>query len=87
MSLTQYRRFLPDQPLLAELAAWVAEYVGMELDWDTNLVLKQEEVPPASLDGGCRLGFDTWLGKPSEDAKDLLLDRHHVVTQPLTTPN
>ncbi|KIQ00944.1 MULTISPECIES: type VI secretion system baseplate subunit TssG [Pseudomonas] len=87
LSLAQYRRLLPDQPLLAELAAWVAEYVGEELDWDTNLVLKQEEVPQANLAGDYRLGFDTWLGTPDQDAKDLLLARQHVVSQPLHTPN
>ncbi len=73
LSLDQYRRFLPGGKLFLELQAWVREYLGDELDWDANLVLKQPEVPTASLTGECRLGFDMWLDPPREDAADLLL--------------
>nr|WP_277589077.1 type VI secretion system baseplate subunit TssG [Pseudomonas chlororaphis] len=78
LSLEQYRRLLPGQESFGELAAWVAEYQGEELDWEVNLLLRHQEVPHIDLDGQTRLGFDTWLGSPSTDAGDLLLAREYA---------
>ncbi|MGI4837126.1 MAG: type VI secretion system baseplate subunit TssG [Janthinobacterium lividum] len=78
LSLERYMALLPRGELFAELAAWVREYQGDELDWDLNLVLEQAQVPAASLDGSGRLGFNTWLGAPTADAADLLLSRHYA---------
>jgi type VI secretion system protein ImpH len=69
---------LPGSQPFNELVAWVAEYLGHELDWDLNLVLKQPEVPALQLNRQFRLGFNTWLGKPEKDAKDLILARHYA---------
>ncbi|WP_049342353.1 type VI secretion system baseplate subunit TssG, partial [Pseudomonas aeruginosa] len=82
LDLDQYQRFLPDGDHFVELAAWVAEYLGEELDWDVNLVLQRHEVPPLGLQGGGRLGFNTWLGDPGQDARDLLLARQYATARP-----
>jgi type VI secretion system protein ImpH len=50
-------------------------YVGDELEWELNLVLKQSEVPPIALGGALRLGWTTWLPESTRagDADDLIL--------------
>jgi len=79
MSFEQFRAFLPDRTrgeaafLLAHL---VRLYVGPELDFDLQLVLKAAEVPRCRLPVGDAegpvLGWDCWLaGAPLEaDADD-----------------
>lgn len=74
----QYLALLPGGQAFTDLVAWVAEYLGHELDWDLNLVLKQPQVPALQLNGRLRLGFDTWLGQPANDAKDLTLARYYA---------
>jgi type VI secretion system protein ImpH len=76
---------LPGGQAFVELAAWVAEYQGHELDWDLNLILAQDQVPTLQLDAGRRLGFDTWLGQPKHDARDLKLARYYA-DQPVAVP-
>jgi type VI secretion system protein ImpH len=78
LDLAEYHRLLPDGEHFEQLAAWVQEYYGEELDWDLNLILKRSEVPPLGLQGSARLGFDTWLGIPGADAGDLLLAGSHL---------
>lgn len=41
LTLDDYMGMLPGQQPFNELVAWVAEYLGHELDWDLNLVLQQ----------------------------------------------
>jgi len=78
LKLADYMGLLPDGEPFRHLVAWVAEYLGHELDWDLNLVLEQPQVPKLQLNGQFRLGFNTWLGQPQEDAKDLILARHYA---------
>lgn len=78
LKLADYMGMLPDGQPFKELVAWVAEYLGHELDWDLNLILEQHEVPLFQLNGRQRLGFNTWLGRPAHDAKDLILARHYA---------
>jgi type VI secretion system protein ImpH len=85
LTLDQYHALLPGGSAFIELAAWVAEYQGHELDWDLNLILQREQVPALQLNAGQRLGFDTWLGQPARDANDLKLARYYA-EQPLTPP-
>jgi len=70
------QRFLPGSESLWRLIAWVRNYVGDELLWDFNPILKREEVPPLVLGEGTRLGWTTWLtSRPLDrDADDLKLD-------------
>jgi type VI secretion system protein ImpH len=76
MALEEFQRFLPGSDSLRRLVAWVRNYVGDELLWDVNLILKREEVPPLQLGEGTQLGWTTWLTtQPLErDADDLKLD-------------
>jgi type VI secretion system protein ImpH len=78
LKLVDYMGMLPGSQPFNELVAWVAEYLGHELDWDLNLVLEQPEVPALQLNGHFRLGFNTWLGRPETDANDLILARHYA---------
>jgi type VI secretion system protein ImpH len=76
LTLIDYQRFLPGQPALAEVIAVVRIYVGDELEWELNLVLKKGEVPPVALGGPLRLGWTTWLPHAARpgDANDLVLE-------------
>nr|WP_314577203.1 type VI secretion system baseplate subunit TssG [uncultured Pseudomonas sp.] len=78
LKLDEYMGMLPDGEPFRHLVAWVAEYLGHELDWDLSLVLQQPHIPRLQLNGQFRLGFNTWLGPPSEDAGDLILARHYA---------
>lgn len=78
LKLDQYMGMLPDGEPFKHLVAWVAEYMGHELDWDLNLILEQPQVPRLQLNGQFRLGFNTWLGQPARDPRDLILARHYA---------
>lgn len=77
LSLTQYLSFLPTGDARAALQRWMRQLLGDELEWDAELVLKKEEVPPTRLGapGGQapRLGWVSWLGdRPrARDARDV----------------
>jgi type VI secretion system protein ImpH len=82
VNYAQFLDFLPDRtPLPAHKAFFllvhlVRLYVGLELDFDVQVVLAAEEVPHCRLDEegvGPRLGWNTWLisrppPRPVEDA-------------------
>ena len=55
----------------------VRNFIGDELMWELNPVLKHEEVPPLVLGSGRKLGQATWLitVPPAEDAGDLVLEQ------------
>jgi type VI secretion system protein ImpH len=75
LPLADYREYLPGAGNLIRLRDWVRQYVGLEYEWDANLVLARNEVPAVRLGGGEQLGWTTWLGsKPRrDDADDLIL--------------
>ena len=74
MYLAEYERLLPGTERLMCLVACVRNYIGDELLWDLNLILKKEAVPPLRLGRAGRLGWTTWLTSvaPQDDADDLL---------------
>ncbi|MGA7802253.1 MAG: type VI secretion system baseplate subunit TssG [Gammaproteobacteria bacterium] len=70
-----FAALLPTGETLAELCAVTRTYVGPELDYDVQLVLAGEEVPPCRLQGGgmegAALGWSSWLaGGRDGDAGD-----------------
>ncbi|MEL6198087.1 MAG: type VI secretion system baseplate subunit TssG, partial [Pseudomonadota bacterium] len=74
LSLDDYRRLLPGGQSLKRLAAIIRNYAGETLEWEANLVLQADEVPPTVLGQSGRLGFTTWIGRrPEGDADDLYL--------------
>ncbi|MEA3277956.1 MAG: type VI secretion system baseplate subunit TssG [Pseudomonadota bacterium] len=76
LSLQDYERLLPGGDSLARVTAIVRNYVGDQLTWNLNLILKQDEVPPMRLGAVGRLGWTTWVtSKPlARDGDELLLD-------------
>jgi type VI secretion system protein ImpH len=62
LSLEQYRRLLPGEPDVTALRDWVRQYLGIEYQWETRLILRAEEVQGAALGGEGRLGYSAWLG-------------------------
>lgn len=84
LSLARYRAFLPGGPLLRKLVDWVRLYLGFEHEWDVRLVLAEGEVPRLKLGAEGRLGWTTWLGRPTagDDAGDLCLNAESWVGAP-----
>jgi type VI secretion system protein ImpH len=76
MGYRDYQRMLPGGDSLKRLIDWVRNYIGEELAWDVQLILKKEEVPAAQLGKSGRLGWSTWTkAKPMpKDADNLILD-------------
>lgn len=88
LQLHQYLSLLPGAAALAQLTAIVRNYLGDELVWDANLILKKEQVPtelalgiprqshPACMGEAAQLGWSMWLGPRTrpDDADDLMLN-------------
>lgn len=62
-----FRRFLPGGDAMAAITALVGECNPERLDWSVEVVLAGDAVPPASLDGSARLGWDARLDGPPPD--------------------
>ena len=82
MGMADYKRFLPGGDALRELVAAVSFYVGDPMEWDVQLILRHDKVPPAHLGRGARMGLSTWMGRFAGpgDADDLVLrpSSHHA---------
>lgn len=74
-----YREFcslLPNTKRILRIAQMVRLYVGAEFDFDAQVILKAEDVPPMQLNSGSepgpRLGWNTWLlsGPASKDGTE-----------------
>jgi type VI secretion system protein ImpH len=80
LDMTDYQRLLPRQESEKRLRSMVRNYVGDSMNWDVNLVLKNEKVPRLKLGQDDQLGWNTWLGTlASED------DVHDLVWEPMKT--
>ncbi len=75
LGLPAFERFLPGSAALKQLTAIVRGYVGFELQWDLQLILKRSEVPGAQLGMGARLGWTSWSasGARAGDADEVVL--------------
>jgi type VI secretion system protein ImpH len=76
MGIELYKLMLPGGDSLKRLISLVKNYIGIDLGWDIQLVLKKEQVPKVSLDNTSQLGWTSWLGerKSQLDAGDLVLN-------------
>ena len=76
LSRVNYEKLLPGGRHFRELVGWVRNYVGIELAWDSRLILTRAEVPATELGTSGRLGWTTWLGmrRSRDDANDLVLN-------------
>ena len=71
LSLKQFKDFLPTGTGFKPLCEITRFFVGPELDFEINLILKKEEIPQTQLshhDGGA-LGWTSWL-KTEESHRD-----------------
>jgi type VI secretion system protein ImpH len=75
LHLPRFERFLPAGRSLLALRALVRRAIGMQLDWDVQLLLQRDEVPATRLNGATMLGWTSWLQahKHAIDADDLIL--------------
>jgi type VI secretion system protein ImpH len=76
LNFNEYLSLLPDGYRIEQLIAIIRNYMGDELSWDVNLVLKKDQVPHAQLGENTRLGWTSWLGVrvSNQDADDLRLN-------------
>jgi type VI secretion system protein ImpH len=76
LTLREYERFLPGRPSMSRLVPVVRNYVGDELGWNVNLLLRHDEVPQTRLGQAGQLGWTSWIGtrRSREPADDLSLD-------------
>lgn len=76
MRLADLERFLPGTDSSVRLGELVRFYVGLELAWDVQCVLRAEEVPPTRLGATSRLGRTTWLTSqsPLRNAEDYVMN-------------
>lgn len=82
MSLADFERYLPGGIRFLQVRDWVRNYIGVELAWDAQVVLKRDEVPSVRLGNYGQLGWTTWLGMPpgkrKADADDVMLDMERL---------
>ena len=65
VDLDAYLRFTPQGEDLPRLVEWVRAFVGYELEWELELLIKPESAPPAVMGGRQRMGWSGWLGRPA----------------------
>ncbi|MEO7701854.1 MAG: type VI secretion system baseplate subunit TssG [Opitutus sp.] len=70
----EFENLLPRGELFRHVTEWVRSYLGEELFWEVQLVLRSDEAPECRLGGGVRLGWSTWVGRPApgRDIDDLV---------------
>lgn len=75
LGLEDYTAFLPSGKSFKSLVAAVRNYMGMDLLWEVNLVLRRDEKPVTCLGKSGALGWTSWLESKHADADvdDLLL--------------
>ncbi len=64
-----FEALLPDGQRLPALMALVQQYLGHEFEWDLMLGHIAEQVQPSRLGRHARLGWTSWVGKPTPDAQ------------------
>jgi len=74
MLLGEFQRLLPGGASFERLKRWVFEYIGAELRWDAQLVLRRDQVPETKLGRNGQLGWTTFLkSAPFEEDADALV--------------
>lgn len=86
MNYADYVRLLPGGESFKRLVAWVRTYAGLELDFEVQLVLRENQIPSVRLGGspvtGARLGWTTWMttGSLGRDGDDLVTEGQRTMT-------
>lgn len=68
-----FERFTPGSPSFQRLVDWVRNYVGLTLDWDVELTIRDVDVPQARLGSYGQLGWTSWLKAPKHGENQLTL--------------
>jgi type VI secretion system protein ImpH len=66
----RFAEFLPGRPLHRRLVELARLFLGPELDFVLNPVLRADAVPAASLGTTARLGWTSWLASPAPRRRD-----------------
>ena len=74
MELEEFEGLLPGKEKMKLVATIIKNYVGLELNWDVNLILRKEKIPQTKLGSYGQLGFTSWLHSqpPTEDSRDFV---------------
>ncbi len=85
LGIGDYRRMLPGGKSLQRLRAVVRNYLGDELEWELQLILRQQEIPKPRLDGDTQLGWTSWLSQQplGRDGDELHLLPSQTGSRPL----
>lgn len=67
IDLAQFQRLLPSRGGMKRLIALVRSYVGDELLWDVQLILKRQSVPQTQLGRQGQLGWTSFLASREPD--------------------
>lgn len=73
---SDYLRLMPGSESLKRLVDLVRSYVGDEMSWELQLVMKREDTDTTRLGGRAQLGMNSWLlSRPlSEDPSDMVIE-------------
>lgn len=77
LTRTEFEALLPGTPAWLRITRLARLFVGPDTAFAVNLVLRKEEVPPATAGGGARLGWTTWAptSRPrTKDARDAVFE-------------
>ncbi len=76
LDFVPFCQLLPNGASMKRLRSIVDQYVGFELSWDVQLVLRNKEVPRMRLGRQGQLGWTTWLSSrpPECDADELIVN-------------
>lgn len=79
LTLENYLRFLPSGQSYKKLADMVRLYVGVELDWEVQLILERTKIPQPILGQQVCLGWTVWIGVHSDEqeADELIIPQMH----------
>lgn len=69
---SEYDQFLPCTHRYQQLRDWVRNYIGVELTWDLNLILKNPgKKSGMTLGGQQRLGWNSWVGSFTQNQTEV----------------
>ena len=76
MGFQDLLQILPATDSFNRLKTWVLNYIGKELEWDVQMVLKASEVPTMQLGKDAYVGWTTWLSStpPAHDVDDVIFN-------------
>lgn len=73
LTYNEYCSFFADRDNAKKIKEWLEVFIGIEYEWDIQLILKRDEVPKLGLNAKQRLGQTTWLGLVDSDADDYVV--------------